>query len=325
MVAVLANRVFRVALLAGVFVTPAFAQDHPAPIISYPISGNGDGVGSSAGLLAIMQTLHAMRAQLRSLENQAEITNHKIELLRKQQQAFLADIDRQLRRLRNKPGGETPSSGSTVTPSMPGPVEPGPGAPPPAAAPAPQANTPPGGTSAPASAPPVRPPGAANRADRHSNVTIVPPDTADTGRAAGPPPVASGAQTAYAQAFNALRAGQYNQAVAGFQHFLVRYPSDKRDAEAQYWIAETQYMERDYAAARLSFRTLVYAYPQSRRVPNALLKIGYMAKWRGRPGKARAIWERLMQKYPMSAAAQVARNALTKLSTATSSSVPGQP
>ncbi len=323
MVAALAKRLLRMALLAGVFLTPALAQDHAAPIISYPTSENGGGTGSSAGLLVIMQTLHAMRAQLRSLENQAEITNHKIELLRNQQQSFMADIDRQLRRLTHKGGGGAPAAGSLSTPS--GSV---PAGPTPPAAPTGGANTPPGGTTPPAAAPPASPPGAANPAGAHSNVTIVPPDTVDTGTATAPAPAvtgAGGAQASYAGAFNALRAGQYTQAVAGFQRFLERYPQDRRDAEAQYWIAETHYIERDYHAARLSFRTLVYAYPQSKRVPNALLKLGYMAKWRGRPDKARAIWQRLMQKYPMSTAAQVARSALAKLSAATSSSASGQP
>lgn len=312
-------------LLAGVLATPALAQDHAAPIISYPTSPDGEAGDSGTGLLAIMQILHAMRAQLRSLENQAEITNHKIELLRSQQQSFLADIDRQLRRLRRKQGVETPSP--AFVPSAPGStssVPPSTAAQPPAAAtvppgapatpPAGGANVPPGGASAPAAQPPASPPGAASPA-ANPNVTIVPPDTTGTGTPATPAaPQASGAQALYAQAFDALRAGHYRHAVAGFQKFLARYPRDRRDSEAQYWIAETQYIERNYKAAKISFRTLVYAYPQSKRVPNAWLKIGYMAKWQGHPDKARTIWQNLMQRYPMSAAAQVARSALANLS-----------
>jgi tol-pal system protein YbgF len=101
--------------------------------------------------------------------------------------------------------------------------------------------------------------------------------------------------------------------VAAFQDFLKKYPHNKHAAKAQYWVAETDYVERQYPAAQQSFRTLVTQYPTSKKVPNALLKMGYIAKWQGHANKARTIWEKLVTEYPKSMAAQVARNSLTNL------------
>ena len=117
----------------------------------------------------------------------------------------------------------------------------------------------------------------------------------------------------YDKAFNLLRAGRYRHAVAAFQAFLQAHPHDKRAARAQYWVAETDYVERDYPSAEQAFKALVDGYPQSKRVPNALLKMGYIAKWQGHPNKARTTWKGLIARYPGTMAAQVARNSLTNL------------
>jgi TolA-binding protein len=78
-------------------------------------------------------------------------------------------------------------------------------------------------------------------------------------------------------------------------------------------VAETDYVERDYPKASRAFKALVTHYPASKKVPNALLKMGYIAKWQGHPGKARSTWQQLIARYPKSMAAQVARNSLTNL------------
>ena len=117
----------------------------------------------------------------------------------------------------------------------------------------------------------------------------------------------------YDKAFNLLRAGRYRHAVAAFEAYLAAHPHDKRAAKAQYWVAETDYVERDYPSAQKAFDRLVTHYPKSTKVPNALLKMGYIAKWEGHPNKARTTWKTLIAQYPKSMAAQVARNSLTNL------------
>lgn len=285
---------------AGVIGIPAAAHDRAPPIISVPLDGSSS--TSRAGLLVLMGTLRGIREQLRSLENQAEIENHEISRLRAQQQAFFADFDRQLRRLK---GGDLGAGGSQAPQSPPGAAS-GSGATGQSVAPAPGASS---GVT-------VIPPDAGSPAPKR--VSPPPPSIAGDAAATGPTGTLAGtpgqtAHAAYQHAFDLLRAGRYRHAVSAFQTFLRDFPQDKRASQAQYWVAETDYVERDYPKASRAFKALVTRYPTSKKVPNALLKMGYIAKWQGHPGKARSTWQRLIARYPKSMAAQVARNSLTNL------------
>lgn len=283
--------------MAGIIAIPAVAHDYEPPIISIPTDGAHH--ASRAGLLSLMETLRGIREQLRSLENQAEVENHKISRLRAQQQSFFADFDRQLRRLRQVSPGSSSTGGSSPSPSVP--------------------VTPPDAASTevgPATGSP------ALGTQGGPGVTVIAPAAGAGSTSAGASREASsasapggtgGAKAAYGHAFDLLRAGRYRHAVAAFQDFLHKYPQDKRAAKAQYWVAETDYVEREYPAAEQSFKVLVKSYPASKKVPNALLKMGYIAKWQGHPGKARTTWKELVAEYPKSMAAQVARNSLTNL------------
>ncbi|MHB1567533.1 MAG: tol-pal system protein YbgF [Acidiferrobacter sp.] len=300
-------------LVTGTLGVPVLARDYQAPIISFPTSAQADSSVSRAGLLSLLQTLQGIREQLRSLENQSEIESHRIQLLKAQQQAFFADFDRQLRRLAHQSGssasGSLPPDAATLVvpaapttpPSAPSGVPAAPTTAPGAASVPPTATLPPNVTVVPPGR--VAPPTAATGAS-----AVVPPDTANTAVASVPT-----ARAAYDTAFNDLRAGRYNHAVAAFQGFLVAYPTNHRAEQAQYWIAETQYVERHYRAAQQAFTQLVHRYPHSKRVPNARLKLGYIAKWGGHPHKAQHIWQALVQHYPDSTAAEIARQAISHL------------
>lgn len=295
-------------LVTGTLGVPVLARDYQAPIISFPTSVQADNAVSQAGLLTLLQDVRGIREQLRSLENQSEIESHRIQLLKAQQQAFFADFDRQLRRLAHQSGssasGSLPPDAATLVAPAAAPI-----APPSASSGVPA--TAPGATSVPPT--PTQAP--------HVTVvapgSVAPPTTAAAGVPSGAANAvvvpASTARAAYDAAFNDLRVGRYNHAVAAFQRFLVAYPTNHRAEQAQYWIAETQYVERHYRAAQQAFTQFVHRYPHSKRLPNALLKLGYIAKWGGHPHKAQHIWQGLVQHYPDSTAAEIARQAISHL------------
>lgn len=289
---------------------PAVAQDQQPPIITVPTDGSGLASGNSAassgGLLTMMQTLQAIQEQLRGLENQVEIENHQISRLQAQQQSFFADFDQQLRQLKH--GGVAPSTQLSPSGAASGGLNAG------------VAQTP--GSSAGGLGVTVIPPNTGSVAPSASGVAVAVPPPSPTAQGSAPSSSVlgasqDGAKAAYDRAFNFLREGRYQHAVAGFQGFLQSYPHDKRAAEAQYWVAETDYVEREYPQADAAFKTLVTRYPMSKKVPNALLKIGFIAKWQGHPNKARSTWQGLIAQYPKSMAAQVARNSLSSLSPGT--------
>lgn len=92
-----------------------------------------------------------------------------------------------------------------------------------------------------------------------------------------PPAVASdgGDQKAYEAAFRLLKQGDYSRAARAFRVFLEKYPSSPLAGNAQYWIAESNYLVRNYKVALEEFQKVGRNHPNSRKVPDAMLKSGY--------------------------------------------------
>ena len=80
------------------------------------------------------------------------------------------------------------------------------------------------------------------------------------------PPVA-GEQANYDVAFNLLKEGRYPQAADAFSRFLQQYPSSRLAPNAQYWLAESQYVARNYDASMIEFKKVVAQYPGNPKVP----------------------------------------------------------
>jgi tol-pal system protein YbgF len=129
-----------------------------------------------------------------------------------------------------------------------------------------------------------------------------------------PPTIATGAEQAdFDAALDELRDGHYAQAIADFQGFLNAYPDSRLAGDAQYRLGESYYVSRDYEAAKEAFINLGLRYPQSARLPDALLKLGYIYGELGDAARARDVLQKLMQVYPDSQAADLAEQQLQSL------------
>ncbi len=122
------------------------------------------------------------------------------------------------------------------------------------------------------------------------------------------------AQSAYEHAFDTLKSGNYAAAVMQFQQFLQDYPNSGLDDNAQYWLGESYYVMRDYDHAAAAFRTVGDKYPQSRKAPDALLKLGYTQLDQQKNDEGRATLQLVLQRFPMSDAAKLAMQRLMQLS-----------
>ena len=80
-----------------------------------------------------------------------------------------------------------------------------------------------------------------------------------------------------------------------------------------FWIGSSQFALKDYKGAISSHETLVAKYPDNSRVPDALLNIGYAQAESGDRNAARKSLQSLIQRYPQSPAAQLARDRLASL------------
>ncbi len=119
--------------------------------------------------------------------------------------------------------------------------------------------------------------------------------------------------TVYGDAFAALKAGRYEEAVRGFQLYLTKYPQGPRADSATYWLGEAQYVQKDYTAALKSFQSVVGGFPDSRKAGDALLKVGYCQYELKAFRNARATLEKVRTGYPGTDAANLAEQRLTKM------------
>ena len=132
--------------------------------------------------------------------------------------------------------------------------------------------------------------------------------------AAAPSPIATGTEPAdFDAALGELREGRYPQAIADLQRFLSAWPHSSRAGDAQYWLGEAWYLSRNYDAAKEAFINLGLRYPQNARLPDALLKLGYLYGEQGDTARAREVLQKLVQVYPNSPAASLAERRLQSL------------
>jgi tol-pal system protein YbgF len=102
----------------------------------------------------------------------------------------------------------------------------------------------------------------------------------------------------------------YEAALAGFRFFLELHGQSSLAANAQYWAGECQYRLGRYKEALKSFYHVVSYYPFSPKLAASTLKIGQTYTRLKDHEKARIMYERVVDQYPESAEAELARKAI---------------
>ena len=257
-------------------------------------------------LLDMFASLEALRQEINTLRGAIEVQTYNTEQLQQKQRELYSDIDRRLQRLEAQSAGAGAglSAGgldvadAEVTAEAP--PEPAPGGVAAVARPeaAPLTSAVPGPADPPAADPEAAAP---------------PPATPDQeAEAERPPPDPVRARAGYQRAFQLLKEAQYSQALAAFTRFLADYPDSAFSDNAQYWLAETHYVLRDYAAAIEAYQALLGTYPDSQKVSHAWLKIGYSQAELGQDALARETLEKVITRYPGTTVARLAEERLKK-------------
>ncbi len=107
-------------------------------------------------------------------------------------------------------------------------------------------------------------------------------------------------RTAYENAFNLLRAKDYDKAAREFSAFLRAFPHSTLADNSQYWLGECYYGQRRFQEAIDEFERVFAFYSNSSKVPASLLKIGYSHLELRQPAMARAVFQQLVRTYPQS-------------------------
>jgi len=123
-------------------------------------------------------------------------------------------------------------------------------------------------------------------------------------------------QGAYAQAFEALKGGDYVESARRLREFLAAYPAGALAPNALYWLGESYYVTQNYALAADQFRALLGRYPSNDKAPGALLKLGLSQSGLRQAEAAMATLRQVGQRYPGSDAARIAEDRLRSMQVA---------
>lgn len=103
---------------------------------------------------------------------------------------------------------------------------------------------------------------------------------------------------------------EYEAALAGFRLFMELHSQSALAANAQYWIGECQYRMGRYKDALNSFYNVVMNYPMSPKQAASTLKLGQTYTKLGDHDNARVMFDRVVDQYPSSSEADLARRAI---------------
>lgn len=135
-----------------------------------------------------------------------------------------------------------------------------------------------------------------------------------TPQAAGPPPEAGGdPKAAYAHARQLLMDGDYPAASAAFQDYVDRYGDTASAPAARYWLAETKYVQEDYAGAAAAYIGATHGWPQTAWAPDAVVKLSLSLLQLNKPVEACAALGEFDRHYAKAAAAAKARAAAARI------------
>ena len=150
------------------------------------------------------------------------------------------------------------------------------------------------------------------RAAARVEAAAAPADSSRPDSTAAPATQAPSADQMYQGALAQFRRGSVILARRAFLDFLTNYPNHPLVPDATYYIGET-FETQAPDSALLRYDEVVKQFPQSRRAPTALYKIGLMAERRNDAATARATYQRVMKEYPRSEEADLARERLASL------------
>lgn len=139
-------------------------------------------------------------------------------------------------------------------------------------------------------------------------VSPPPPAAADTTTTAGlpqgnfgsinAPSPASGAEGLYQTGMDQLSKAQYGPAQTSFKQVVAQYGDSSYAPQAQFFIADINFVQKNYSDAAVSYAELIKKYPSSDRGPDAMLKLGLSLVQLGKAKEGCTTLGAIRAKYP---------------------------
>lgn len=227
----------------------------------------GGGPSGGGGAAPSMQRLNDLEQSVRSLTGQVEQLSHDVRTVQEKLDRLETETNFRLNQLEGNPSGPPPSDTSGPDGKAP-----------------PPSGSDPGGARDDGG---PKPPG---------SIGDIP--EAQPG---------SSAEETYNQAMDLLTKADYDGAMALFKQVVRDYPDTDYAAQAQYWIADIHYVQKNYESAALAFADVLKKYPQSGRGPEAMLKLGLSLINIGKTKEGCTALGAIKQKYPKASDAILSR------------------
>ncbi len=237
---------------------------------------------STNTLLEITARMEQLQADVQQLTGRVEEQANLIAELKKRQSTMYSDFDDRIQRVEGKSESSPPTTQESSTP------------PPVAAEPEPEPSVEQKPRPIDADIGSPKPPAApvADKPVAQPKVKM--------------PTVSEAENQEYQQAYIALRNGHTDQAINDLRAYVSKYPSGGLAGNAQYWLGEAYRVKQDNESARKAFSEVLEKYPNSPKLPDSLLKLGYVEMDFKNTDKAREYLTRVSTEFPDSPAAHLA-------------------
>ncbi len=114
-------------------------------------------------------------------------------------------------------------------------------------------------------------------------------------------------EATYAAAYETFKEGKYDRARKQFQKFLKLFPNTEYSDNAQFWIGECYFFEKEYEKAILEYEKAINKYPRGNKVSYALLKQGMSFLKLGDKQSAKLLLQQVIKDFPNTNQARIAR------------------
>jgi len=259
-------------------------------------------VVDNQALINLSKRIEAMQREVQELRGENERLNHELDTLKSRQREQYLDIDRRLQS-GAVTGGEFGAAGSSNVNGTNNSLDNSNAT---SATAVPVPNNIPSSTGTTidgAGQNVISGTGSATSTATNTSATVVGTASSNTNNAA----------LDYKEAFTLLKLGKYGPSITSFEAFLQNHPGSKYAANAQYWLAEANYVSKKYPTALTEFSKVVEQYPASSKVADAKLKLGFTYYELGQYEQSRIELTRLRAQFPNSSVASLAQQRLERI------------
>jgi tol-pal system protein YbgF len=281
----LAFKRFAIVLVALLASSTAFAQKQSLSdrIAALEQKSAAQSQGSGQANVELLNRLTQLQSEMKALREQIEALQNENAQLKQRNRDQYIDLDTRLNKLEANPAAAATVPRTTTTPPRTGA----------------------GATTVP---PTTRPPSTTTTRTVTPIAGTRPPSTSAT-----VPSDAANEQSAYGMAFDALKRKDYVESARLFKTFTETYPQGSLAPNAWYWLGESYYVTQNYEIAMQSFEALLSQFPDSSKVPDGMLKLGYCQTQLGLKDRAKNTFNEVLRLYPMTDAARFAQSQLRSM------------